>query len=324
MSPFASIPLYLLVNTLGLGAVLLPRGVEIFLGKWLGRFGLRFRLFKVKRCEEHIALCFPEKSAAERAAILRGHYEHLGLLLFEYAHLMSPVPGHFARYAKRVSRLDGYENWKRAHDKGKGVLVFSSHMAFWEMSAAATGLAGINPTIVTTVLKPAWFDKRITAARKSCGVDAAIHPGSMPTILRVLGSGGTLAFMNDQYASPPMGMPVMFFGAEVNTLSVIGPLANRLEAAVVPVSVERDANGVEVVTIEPELDLGDAIYDSQEATQLIAERVEEWVRRRPEQWLWIHRRFKHAVWPDDRKTDTASTTETQRHGERTEKDNGKG
>jgi KDO2-lipid IV(A) lauroyltransferase len=84
----------------------------------------------------------------------------------------------------------------------------------------------------------------------------------------------------------------------VNTLAVIGPLANRLEAAVVPVSVERDADGVEVVTIEPELDLGDAIYDSQEATQAIAEHVEAWVRRRPSQWLWIHRRFKNAVWPE--------------------------
>lgn len=298
MSPLASIPLYVLVTGLGLFAIVLPRRLELFLGKWLGRFGLRLRLFKVKRAAEHIALCFPEKSEAERAAILRGNFEHLGIILFEYMHMFSPVRGHYARYVARISRLDGYENWKRAHDKGRGVIVFSSHMAFWEMSAAATGLAGINPTIVTTVLKPPWFHDRITAARKSCGVDAAFHPHSMPTILRVLRGGGTVAFMNDQYAHPPMGEPVLFFGAEVNTLKVIGPLANRLEAAVLPVSVERDADGVEVVTIEPELDLGEAIHDSQEATQVIAERVEAWVRRRPEQWLWIHRRFKNAVWPE--------------------------
>jgi KDO2-lipid IV(A) lauroyltransferase len=302
MSPFASVPLYVLVTALGLFAAALPRRVELFLGKWLGRFGLRLRLFKVKRAAEHIALCFPEKSGAERAAILRDNYEHLGIILFEYMHMLSPIPGHYARYVARISRLEGYENWKRAHDKGRGVLVFSSHMAFWEMSAAATGLAGINPTIVTTRLKPAWLHDRITAARKSCGVDAAFHPGSMPAILRVLHGGGTVAFMNDQYAHPPMGEPVIFFGAQVNTLKVIGPLANRLEAAVLPVSVERDADGVEVVTIEPELDLGDAINDSQEATQVIAERVEAWVRRRPAQWLWIHRRFKNAVWPETPRT----------------------
>jgi KDO2-lipid IV(A) lauroyltransferase len=298
MSPFASIPLYVLVSGLGLVATILPRRVELFLGKWLGRIGLRLRLFKVPRSAEHIARCFPEKTPAERAAILRGSYENLGIICFGYMHMLSPIPGHFARYAARVSRLEGYEHWKRAHDKGKGVLVFSSHMALWEMSAAATGLAGINPTIVTTVLKPKWFDDRLTAARASCGVDAAHHPGSMPAILRTLGRGGTVAFMNDQYAHPPMGEPVIFFGAEVNTLKVIGPLANRIEAAIVPVSVERDADGVEVVTIEPELDLGDAINDSQEATQVIASHVEEWVRRRPEQWLWIHRRFKNAVWPE--------------------------
>jgi KDO2-lipid IV(A) lauroyltransferase len=298
MSPFASIPLYLVAKGMGLFATVLPRRVELFLGKWLGRIGLCLHLFKSKRAAEHIGLCFPEKCGAERAAILRANYENLGIILFGYAHMLSPIPGHYRRYVARVSRLVGLENWKRAHDKGKGVLVFSSHMANWEMSAAATGLAGINPMIVTTILKPQWFHDGLTAARKSCGADAAFHPGSMPAIQARIALGGTVAFMNDQYANPPMGEPVVFFGAQVNTLKVIGPLANRSGAAVLPVSVERDSNGVEVVTIEPELDLGEAIYDSSEATQVIAEHVEGWVRRRPEQWLWIHRRFKNAVWPD--------------------------
>ncbi len=296
MSPLASIPLWFLLTGLGLSVMVLPRRAELVLGRALGRFGLRFCLFKNKLAAEHIGLCYPDKCVAERADLLRANYEHMGVLFFEYLHLFSPVAGHFARYIERVSRLEGYENWKRAHDKGRGVLVFSSHMAFWEASAAATGLAGIKPTIVTTVLKPRWLNERITAARASCGVSAAYHPGSMPDILRALRAGGTVAFMNDQYARPPMGVPVVFFGALVDTLGAVGPLANRLEAPIVPVSVHRDADGVEVVTIEPELDLGEALYDGEAATQAIASHVEGWVRRDPAQWLWIHRRFKNAVW----------------------------
>lgn len=283
---------------MGLAASFLPRRVELFLGKWIGRLILRLGLFKTKRAAEHIALCFPEKSSAQRAELLRKNYEHMGLLFFGYLHMLSPIPGHFCRYVVRVSRLKGFEYWKRAHDKGKGVVVFSSHMSFWEMSASACGLAGLNPTIVTTVLKPRWLNDRITAARKSCNVSAAYHPGSMPTLMRALKKGGTIAFMNDQYANPPMGTPVKFFGAMVNTLAAVGPIAKRMGAAVVPVSVQRDARGVEVVTIEPEIDLGSALDDGQAATQIIAARVEEWVRREPSQWLWIHRRFKNAVWPE--------------------------
>ena len=64
-----------------------------------------------------------------------------------------------------------------------------------------------------------------------------------------------------------------------------------------PVSVLRGPDGVHVVTVEPELDLSSADGDAIASTTMIAKRVEEWVREKPEQWLWIHRRFKHAVWP---------------------------
>ncbi len=297
MSPFASVPLRVLLTGLGLAVSFLPRRAELVLGPLLGRFVCAFGLFKVRRSAEHIALCFPEKSPAERAALLRANYEHLGILFFEYLHFFSPIPGHYRRYAAKISRLEGLANWRRAHDKGKGVIFFSSHLGFWEMSAAAGGLAGMAPTVVTTVLKPKWLDAQITAARRSCGIAAAYHPGSLPSVMRVLRKGGTVAFMNDQYAPPPMGSPVVFFGASVNTLTVVGPLAKRTGAAVVPVTVHRDPDGTQVVAVEPEFDLSAAGGDATASTQLIAARVEAWVRAHPEQWLWIHRRFKAAVWP---------------------------
>lgn len=296
MTVLLSVPLYALLTAIGLAATLMPRSLELLLGSLFGRAVLALGLFKDKIVAQNLADCFPQKSSAERAALLRANYEHYGILFFEYAHFFSPVPGHYARYARRISRLAGREHWEKAAAKGKGVLFFSSHVGFWEMSAASAGLAGIHPTIVTTVLKPAWLNRVITGRRTSVGVAQAFHPGSMPTVLKALRRGGSVAFMNDQYAPPPMGLPVPFFGALVDTLSVVGPLARRTGAPVLPVSVHRDEDGVQVATIEPEFDLSSARGDAAKCTELIAARVETWVRRHPAQWLWIHRRFKRAVW----------------------------
>lgn len=287
-----SAPLRILLAVLGLGASFLPRPLELRLGRGLGRLALALGLFRPRIARENIARCLPRWSAGEREALLRANYEHYGVLFFEFLHFFSPIPGHFRRYAARVSRLENRELWERAQAGGKGVIFFSAHLGFWEMSAAAAGLSGLAPTIVTTVLKPGWLHRRITEARASAGVAQAFHPGSMPAVLRALRRGGSVAFMNDQYARPPMGLPVAFFGSRVDTLSVVGPLAKRTGARVLPVYSVRGEDGVVSVRIEPEMDLGE---DAEEATQRVAERVELWVRRHPEQWLWIHRRFKNAT-----------------------------
>jgi KDO2-lipid IV(A) lauroyltransferase len=85
---------------------------------------------------------------------------------------------------------------------------------------------------------------------------------------------------------------------EVDTLAGIGPLAQRTGAAVVPVIPYRDENGVVHVRFEPAIDLGLDRSDSKKVTQLLANKVEQWVREKPEQWLWVHRRFKNVRWPN--------------------------
>lgn len=292
MSAWLSVPLWPLLRALGLGASLLPRPVELGLGRALGRLALALRLFKCRTVEQNIARALPELDPEGRSALVRANYEHYGILFFEFLHFFSPLPGHFRRYAARVSKLVNRGLWEEASARGKGVVFFSSHLGFWEMSAAAAGLSGLGPTIVTTVLKPRWLHEQVTACRASTGVSAAFHPGSMPAVLRALRKGGSVAFMNDQYAPPPMGIPVVFFGMRVDTLAVVGPLAKRTGAAVLPVYSVRGRDGVTSVIIEPELPLpeGDG---AEPATQAIAARVEEWVRRHPDQWLWLHRRFKN-------------------------------
>lgn len=295
MSLWLSAPLRLLLFGLGLLAYFLPRGLELSLGPALGRLVFWLGFFKRKTVLDNLGRCFPDLSAKELLRLAQRNFEHYGILFFEYLHIFAPVEGHYRDYMSRHSRLEGLGRWKRAHAKGKGVIFVACHLGHWEMLAAAGGLAGIPLTIVTKILKPRWLHDRITAARLSTGVSAAHEPGSAPAILRALRRGGTVAFMNDQYTRPPMGLSARFFGVMVGTLSVVGTLAKRTGAAVLPTYTYRDAEGVSHVVIEPEMPMnGDP---AEVMTQSVASKVEQWVRLHPEQWLWMHRRFKNVTWP---------------------------
>jgi KDO2-lipid IV(A) lauroyltransferase len=295
MSIFLSVPLWFVLTAVGLAVSLLPRRLEVWLGRRLGRLSLLVGGFKGRTALKNINLAMPELGPAAARELMERNAEHMGILFFEYGHIFSPIPGHFRRYVAKNSRLGGLENWRKASAKGKGVIFFCPHIGFWEMMAASAGLAGLAPLVVTKVLKPGWLDRKITQCRSSTGTTAAYHPGSIVALLRTLRKGGSVCFMNDQYARPPMGLPVVFFGQKVETLSAVAALAKRTGAAVVPASGYRDAAGLNHVNIEPEMEFGATLDDTVAATQSVATHVEGWVRAHPDQWLWIHKRFKHSV-----------------------------
>lgn len=288
-----SIPLVVLLSGLGLLASALPRRLEVALGRALGRLVFRARLFKRAVVEANVRRCFPDLDESSRLSLIRRNYEHYGILLFEYMHFFSPFQGHWKAYVPRVARVEGREHWEQAQARGKGVIFFCSHLGCWETGAAAIAVTGVPATIVTTVLEPPWLHRKITAARASVGMAGAFHPGSLPAVIKTLRRGDSVAFMNDQYAHPPMGLPATFFNTRVDTLSVVGPLAKRTGAAVLPLRTFRAPDGTTVASIEPELDFGAEAGDAAATTQAITSRVERWVRDNPEQWLWMHRRFKN-------------------------------
>lgn len=289
-----------LLAALGLAVAALPRRFELALGALLGRTALALGLFKDRVAADNIRHALPELPPGAQRTLLELNYEHMGRLFFEYLHFFTPLEGHYRRYAAENSRIEGLENWEAARAKGKGVLIVSLHLGWWEMQAASGGLAGIPLTVVTKAVKPAWLHDLLTARRLSTGVKAALHPGSMPTIMRALRKGEAVAFMNDQYARPPMGLKVRFFGVEVETLSAVGPLSKRTGAAIITATSYRDMDGITRVFLSPEVDLGEALEDPVRSTQALAAIVERNVRRHPEQWLWLHRRFKNVVWPGER------------------------
>lgn len=290
--------LWVALRLAGLAVTPLPRSWEMTLGAWLGRLALAVDRRRRRVAEENLAHCLPELAADARADLLRRNFEHYGRLFFELAHIFSPLPGHWARWARRNTAFHGCEHWERALAGGRGALFVSSHVGNWELMAASGGLHGFPLVIVTRRLTPDWLMSHMERARLSVNISGAYQPRTMPTVLRELKRNGTVGFVIDQYSSAPAGVKARFFGVEVETLAAVGPLAARTGAPVMPGSAWRDEAGVIHVALEPALELGPAMADPAASTQAFASLVEKWVRARPEQWLWGHRRFKNAVWAD--------------------------
>lgn len=303
MNPVLALLLRAPLHGLGLLVAPLPRPVEMALGRFLGRLALLVDPKRPAIARENMRRCLPELDERAVEALLQANYEHYGVLVLELLHMFTPLPGHFRRYAERVMRVTGLDNWEKAHAKGKGVIVFGGHSANWELGSAAGGLRDIKPTIVTRHLKPAWLDRWMEKTRLSVKVACAYQPRTMGAILKSLRRNETAGFVIDQYMPPPMGEPLRFFGATVHTLTAVAPLARRTGAAIIPVHNVRRADGTILLTFGPEFVLGD---DDKADSQRMADVLEKDIRETPSQWLWAHRRFKNAVWPEPgRKTQAA-------------------
>lgn len=297
MKAWQSAALRVVLFFAGLGVTLLPRRLELLLGPRLGLFLLGIGRRRREVAHENIRRCLREIGEPGWQSLLEENYRHYGVLAFELLHLFSPIPGHYRRYACRVAVLEGFDNWQRANDKGRGVLFVSSHLGNWELMVAAGAMSGMPLTMVTKHLKPEWLHRKVERSRLTVGVRGAYEPRTLPVVMRALRSKESVGFVMDQYAGPPIGIPVPFFGVKVGTLAAVGTLASRTGAAIVPVKTYRDTRGIVHVCVEPELDLGEAIKNEERTTEALSGRVEGWVREYPAQWLWIHRRFKNVSWP---------------------------
>jgi KDO2-lipid IV(A) lauroyltransferase len=298
MPAWQSFPLRIALTVLGLLTSFLPRRIEVLFGPLLGRFALSIVRKRRRRAAENINRCLPELTDQQRSELLTKNCEHWGMIGFEFLHLFSPLPGHYRRYVEKNTVLHGFENWEKAHAKGKGTIIVGCHAGNWELSAAAGALQGMNFTIVTRRLTPDWLMDKIESSRLEADLHAVYQPRTVPTLMKELRKGHCVGFVIDQYAAPPMGVKARFFGFNVDTLAAVGPIAQRTGAAVVPTHNYRDANGIFHVSLDPELDFSTAQGDADKSTQILATMVETEVRQNPSQWIWGHRRFKNVDFTD--------------------------
>ncbi len=240
----------------------------------------------------NLALAFPEKSQAERSRILRGEFTSLGRQLAEVCHFPKYTPENI----HEVVVYDGFENYERARAQGKGVLFLTAHFGGWELSAFTHSLHGHPMHIVARGLDNVYLDRLVTRYRTMHGNQIVDKDDFVRGLLAAMKAGEAVGILMDTNMTPPQGIFVDFFGIPACTASGLARIALRTDATVVPGFTVWDAQlGKYRLRFDRALELfrtGDLEADIQANTQQFTRVIEDYVRKYPDQWLWVHRRWK--------------------------------
>jgi Kdo2-lipid IVA lauroyltransferase/acyltransferase len=279
----------IVARTLGL----MPRGLARLVAGLLA-FAVYWSLGRLRRVgERNLALAFPEiKSKKERAELLSGVYRHLGWQLVEFCRMSRYTPANTRSWI----RTEGMEHYLAAQARGKGVLIVTGHLGAWELSSFYHSLMGHPMGMVIRRLDNRRLDDFVNAIRCQHG-NRVLHKDEFARgLLTAMRAGETVGILMDTNMTPPQGVFVDFFGRPACTASGLARVALKTGAAVLPgFMLWEPGEGKYVLHFGQELVFvrcGDAEADILAATQQCASATEEWIRRYPDQWLWIHRRWK--------------------------------
>jgi KDO2-lipid IV(A) lauroyltransferase len=270
----------------------LPRGVARCLAGGIAWsvYRLHGRLRHVG--ERNLELAFPEFSSKSRRAELRSLYRYLGWQLVEFCRMRRYTPDNTRDWI----RTEGLEHYLAARARGKGVLIVTAHLGAWELSSFYHSLMGYSMSMVARPLDNHRLDRFVNATRCLHGNRVLPKNDFARGLLTAMRRGETVGILMDTNMTPPQGLFVNFFGREACTASGLARVALQTGAAVLPgFMVWEKAERRYVLHFGPELVLartGDVDADVQAATQQCTSAIEGWIRRYPDQWLWIHRRWK--------------------------------
>lgn len=269
----------------------LPAPVATWVGRRLG--DVLFLLVPRRRrlaCR-NLALAFPEAPAAHRRRLARRSCQHLGLVLVELCALIARRPEDFLA---RIT-LDGLEHLDRAMAGYGRVLVVSAHLGNWELLALAHRLTPYSLAIVVRPLDARWLGGLAEEARRRMGAELIDKRDGLPAIRAALQGGRMVGVLLDQNATRREGVFVDFFGRPASTSRALALLAVRTGVPVLPAFARRLPDGRHRISIEPPL-LPDRRAPAARAVADLTARctaaVEAAVRRTPEQWLWVHDRWR--------------------------------
>jgi Kdo2-lipid IVA lauroyltransferase/acyltransferase len=270
----------------------LPRRVARALGAGVGTaaFLLMGRLRRTGL--RNLEIAFPEKTDAERERILRQLYRNLGWLLGEFCQM----PKYARENTQEFLRCEGLEHYLAARARGKGVLIVTGHLGAWELSSYYHSLMGYPMGMVIRRLDNAKVDQLVNGIRCLHG-NRVLHKDDFARgLLGAMRQGETVGILMDTNMTPPQGVFVPFFGRLACTASGLARVALKTGAAVLPgFMVWEDAEQKYVLRFGDEIPVittGDDEADAVANTARFTAVIEDFVRRYPEQWLWVHRRWK--------------------------------
>lgn len=239
---------------------------------------------------EALGRSFPDWPPERRRATLDAMYRQLGMNLVEVLRLDGGgAPELFSRV-----RIEGEEIVRAAREGGRGVLILTAHIGNWDLLAMFTAAHGYPLTIISKTIRPAGVNDMWMRMRRAFGVSIVPAHGSYRECLRVLKRNELLGFILDQNRPKEQGIFVQFFGRPACTSPGLAYLAAQSGAPVVPAFIHREPDHSHVLRILPALpppaDRSDEAIRA--ATQQYTTIIEEEIRRYPDQWIWIHRRWR--------------------------------
>jgi len=280
--------LLVVVRTLGFLPRPVSRAVAIFFSLLIYRLHGRLRRVGMRNLE----MAFPEMAAAERRRILRGVFVSLGRQLAEFC----LFPTYTRENVSHVVIYDGFENFDRARQRGKGVLFLTGHLGAWELSSFVHSLQGNPLQIVMRGLDNPYVDRLVQGYRTLHGNTVVEKGDFVRGLLGAMKRGETVGILMDTNMTPPQGLFVGFFGIPACTASGLARIALRTDAAVVPgFCVWDPVLRKYKLRFDPAVELvrtGNDDADVLANTAKFTKKIEEFVCRYPDQWLWVHRRWK--------------------------------
>jgi KDO2-lipid IV(A) lauroyltransferase len=239
-----------------------------------------------RAAKQNLALALPELTEAEHLAIIDGVFGSLARLLVTFAKFPSIGPHTIQRWI----RPEGYEHFEAAHRAGHGVLFATAHLGNWELSAYAHAWFAAPMNVVVRPLDNPLIDRFVERRRARSGNRSFSKRDSARTILKALAANEAVGILIDQNVLADSGTFVDFFGVPAAAATGVAKIAARSGAAVIPgFALWSESERRYVLRLYPPIPItGDAARD----TQSIQSQLEAVIRAHPDQWLWIHRRWK--------------------------------
>jgi Kdo2-lipid IVA lauroyltransferase/acyltransferase len=256
---------------------------------WLGfHLALRQRRAGLRNLE----MALPRVTPQQRLKILQGCFQNLGRLLVEFSHFPELNPGNISKFVIH----DGLENYVEALRRGRGIIFMTAHFGSWELSSFAQSLYGYPLKFVVRPIDNSKVDALITHYRMLGGNVPIQRRQAGRDILKALRANDAVGILFDQNTTSDEGIFVDFFGVSAATTPAIATFALRTGAAVLPgFLIWEEGLGKHRLRFDPPVKLietGNLEHDVVENTKIFNQILESYVRKYPDHWLWIHKRWK--------------------------------
>jgi KDO2-lipid IV(A) lauroyltransferase len=283
---------YLLVLLVRLPALILPRRAAIWYGRRLGDLVYLLDIRHRRDVMNNLDLAYRDEiSAREKKKIAIGSYRHFASMLVDL--LCSPYVSR--KKLEKISEVIGWENLEEACARGRGVLILTAHLGVWEMMGVAQGYRGLPLNVVARRLDNPLLEKILHRYRTRSGNTVLFKQNAVKAILEVLHQKQATAVLIDQNVSAKHGIFVDFFGVPACTTTVISAIALKTGAPVVPAFSLPLPGGRWQFIYDKPMEFtaeGNRIEAIRDVTQQCTRIIEDYIRKRPEAWLWMHRRWK--------------------------------